>query len=123
MYFRMLSHLKSASDEKTVQRRPEEPIAISPGQRPGSIDNEKLRPVGAKAVSPSGGRLEGGLLLPLQGVIGNVHIPRALPWAMSSLALQTIIPPFPYNSIKTDAVTGFVTKRFFKVKKLNFVIR
>ncbi len=60
--------------------RPEGAEALSPGQRPGLSCSQTWRPVRAKALKLT---LKFIKLLPLQGALLTVTIPRALPWAKS----------------------------------------
>ena len=60
--------------------RPERAEALSPGQRPGLSCSQTWRPVRAKALKLT---LKFIKLLPLQGALLTVTIPRALPWAKS----------------------------------------
>ena len=60
--------------------RPERAEARSPGQRPGLSCSQTWRPVRAKALKLT---LKFIKLLPLQGALLTVTIPRAMPWAKS----------------------------------------
>ena len=60
--------------------RPEGAEALSPGQRPGLSCSQTWRPVRAKALKLT---LKFIKLLPLQGALLTVTIPRAMPWAKS----------------------------------------
>ena len=65
--------------------RPEGAEALSPGQRPGLSCSQTWRPVRAKALKLT---LKFIKLLPLQGALLTVTIPRALPWAKSFWAFS-----------------------------------
>ena len=60
--------------------RPEGAEALSPGHRPGLSCSQTCRPVRAKALKLTRKFIK---LLPLQGALLTVTIPRALPWAKS----------------------------------------
>ena len=60
--------------------RPEGAEALSPGHRPGLSCSQTWRPVRAKALKLT---LKFIKLLPLQGALLTVTIPRAMPWAKS----------------------------------------
>ena len=60
--------------------RPERAEALSPGHRPGLSYLQTWRPVRAKALKLTRKFIK---LLPLQGALLTVTIPRALPWAKS----------------------------------------
>ena len=65
---------------KFFPTRPEGAEALSPGHRPGLSCSQTWRPVRAKALKLT---LKFIKLLPLQGALLTVTIPRALPWAKS----------------------------------------
>ena len=72
---------KALSPEQWTQAaRPERAEALSPGQRPGLLWAQTCRPVRAKASKKI---RQFTKLLPLQGALLTVIIPRALPWAKS----------------------------------------
>ena len=60
--------------------RPERAEALSPGHRPGLSYLQTWRPVRAKALKLTRKFIK---LLPLQGALLTVTIPRAMPWAKS----------------------------------------
>ena len=70
---------------KFYPTRPEGAEALSPGQRPGLSCSQTWRPVRAKALKLTRKFIK---LLPLQGALLTVTIPRALPWAKSFWAFS-----------------------------------